>query len=110
MRTIGKRCPTIRAAGTTSRATQFPDQRRDQPSSLQDHQDRLEMQKSWLPKGFPLGTAPWEVPLWGERCEDFENSATAIPSTPLITPGLPGIGSKGCGSSLRPKPARHSAS
>jgi hypothetical protein len=31
--------------------------------------------------------------------------ATAIPSTPPITPGLPGIGSKGCGSSLRPKPA-----
>jgi hypothetical protein len=36
------------------------------------------------------------------RCRT--TSATAIPSTLPITPGLPGIGSKGCGSSLRPKP------
>ena len=31
--------------------------------------------------------------------------ATAIPSTQPITAALPGIGSKGCGSSLWPKPA-----
>ena len=39
-------------------------------------------------------------------------SATAIPSTPLITPGLPGAGSRGCGSRLRtqPLPRPHDAS
>ena len=32
-------------------------------------------------------------------------SVTEIPSTPLITPVLPGIGSRACESSLRPEPA-----
>ena len=51
----------------------------------------------------PVGTTwPIRAPTYGP-CRT--TSAIAIPSIPPITPVLLGIGSKACGSSLRPKPA-----